>query len=615
MMKFKYHIFLLALLIGFAASAKVTFEISPIQNVIAGRHFAIQYVLSAANEKDFNSVPSLSAPEIQGCQRLSDPQVSTSYQQSIINGRSESAVKVIYTIHYTAGAKGKTSVPPISLTVGGKTFKTAKRDFEILPDTGNNSQQAQSGNSQAQRQQSAASQGTGQKVTANDLMVHISFSKANTYEQEAVIATIKLYVAYDRQFEIDGSSFRIIKQPIFEGFLSEDLPTANTSKVENYNGSNYETVELKKVLLFPQKAGQLRVQSGEYEISIVEFERVRTMFGYQRRQIPGKITTRPNTASLQVIALPEPKPANFHGAVGNYTISAELTPDIVKTNEAATYSLIVKGTGNVKYLTEPEIAFPSSFDKYTAKTDINAKFNGTTYAGTYRIDYPFVAQEVGKFDIPAYTFTYFNPSTKKYETLETRAFNINVARGAAVSTVGAQKQVQAMNDILHIHTLPANPSAIGKPVFNSTIYRLLYLAIALALAIIVFAYRRHAKKLADVTGRRLARANRVATRRFKVASKYMKAHDNEHFYEELARALKGYIGDKLGIAPSQLISDTIMEKLTIYGASEETATAVIDVLNDCEMARFTPSQSDEAMNDIYNRASSAIKAIEDVKTK
>ncbi|MDE6317828.1 MAG: BatD family protein, partial [Muribaculaceae bacterium] len=325
-------------------------------------------------------------------------------------------------------------------------------------------------------------------------------------------------------------------------------------------------------------------------------------------------TTPMTTATLRVKSLPEPRPADFCGAVGNYSLEASLHPELLRTNESATYSLSFRGSGNVKYLTVPTVDFPLTFDKYTPKTDVNARVSGQTYAGTYKVEYPIVPQEMGKFTIPAQTFSYFNLQSGKYETLTAHEFEVKVERGAAVSVSTEQKAVDAeLNDIVHIHPLSDNLAPSPETIFGRWWYWSLWILALAALIGALLCYRRYIGLTADVAGRKEARAGRVAERRFKVAASFMKKHESEHFYAELANALKGYIGDKLGLQPSQLISSTISEQLASIGVSEEAVKSVLDVLDQCEMARFTPSDSDKAMQDLYNQASIAIKDIEEAK--
>ncbi len=619
MQNLRYRLLSLIILLGavFAASAETTFKLLPVRDAIQGHRFNVVFELSSDDE-NLQATSEPAAFEIESCRLYAGPGTSTSYQHVFTNGRSVSTSSVRYTYAFIAEKVGEFTVPSVTLQAGGKTYKSNPQKFTVVADNSPQSQNNAGNNRGNRNHHQGGSTGNVSvgKVTAKDLMVNISFSKSSVYEQEPVIASIKLYLRYDCNFTIDGSTFKAIKLPAFDGFLSEDLAVEEGNKLENINGQVYNTWEIKRALLFPQKNGRLKVHSGEYEITVVEYEWVSYGFMQTRREVPRTMSTATNTATIQVKSLPEPRPADFSGAVGQFTIASELSTDVLKTNEAANYSLIIKGSGNIKYLSAPTVEFPNTFDKYTAKTDINATFNGSTYNGTFRIDYPFVPQEIGKFTIPAKNFVYFNPASNKYVTLEAQGYDVNVSRGASVQAPIEQRELDtSINDILHIHTLPAKIAPADELIANTTIYWLAYLFATLALISGIVIYRRHIKRSADVAGRRLARANRVATKRFKAAAAFMKKHESEQFYEELARALKGYIGDKLGIAPSQLISDTIVEKLTAFGATSEDAESVVDVLNECEMARFTPSQSDSAMSDIYDRASAAIKAIENVKTK
>lgn len=601
---------------SFAASAYVSFDLRQPSNAIVGRPYQVTYVLKTDDGKVINSAsnPSPSHPEINGMDLRYGPATESgmfSSYDSRSGSKTEYTLSLTYT--YVPRSEGEATIPALSIKVGGTTYKTKPAKIKIL--SAGSSAQAQ--NSGAGRGQAASSQQVvGSSVgntKAGDLKVLITFSRSSVYEMEPVVAIIKLAVKYNRQFEINGSTFNAAKLPEFNGFLTEDLPTVQRHEVEQIGGENYETVELRRYLIYPQQSGQLKVSSGQYDIDIVEYENVRYHSFVTRREVPRKVSTGTNTAVLNVKPLPEPRPANFSGAVGHFTISTELQPEIVRSNESATYSMIVKGSGNLKYLTAPEVQFPSTFEKYTAKTDFDVNFNGSTQQGSFRADIPFVAQEVGRFSIPAQDFVYFDPSAGKYVTLSTKAYDLNVLRGNA-PVAGSQKQVETqMTDILHIKPLPARVDTVTSPVYGSWWYTSAYFVIALALIAVVLVYRRQARLNADVTGRRLARAGRVAAKRFKVASHYLKSHDSAHFYEELAQALRGYLGDKLSMQPSQLISETIAQKLTERGADQATVNEVLAVLDDCEMARFTPMDSDSEMNAIMNRATSAVKSIEDLK--
>lgn len=593
------------LCMALGAYAKVSFQLVPRQNVISGSRFPISLRVTIENE-DINDIPMPKAPELKGCRLLTGPNATTSQmQQTIINGKSSTYAVIDLVCIYLAGEPGKVTIPSVSLTIAGKTYRSGEGSFEILPPD----------KAPADRQPGApAASGSGSATSAKDFFVRVIFSKSSVYEQEGIIAITKLYRPNDRKISIQLEA--VPKTPVYEGFLSEDLDVNPEGQIENYNGKNYITYELSRVLLFPQKSGTLKVTSGTYTLRIQEQVGLIRMHAFATpRYEEYSYTTPLTTGTLAVKALPEPRPADFMGGVGHYTVSSSLTPDKLRTNESTTYSLTFKGTGNVKYLTIPTVIFPATFDKYTAKSDVKANISGSTYSGSYTAEFPLVPQEVGKYEIPEQTFSYFNLGSGRYERLTVPAFHVNVERGAAVATAVEQKVVDAsMQDILHIHGFDGKSTdAASDTIFHKGWYWSLWAVIALALIGSTIVYRRHLKSAADITGRRVARANRVASKRFKAAAAFMKAHKDEQFYEELARALKGYIGDKLGIAPSGLISETIAERLTAYGAPAEAVNSVLGVLDECEMARFTPNRSDSAMHDLYNRASAAIKAIEDVK--
>ncbi|MDE6110029.1 MAG: BatD family protein, partial [Muribaculaceae bacterium] len=250
-------------------------------------------------------------------------------------------------------------------------------------------------------------------------------------------------------------------------------------------------------------------------------------------------------------------------------------------------------------------------------TDIDARVSGADMTGTYRIDYTVVPQEPGKFTIPGGKFVYFDPSSRKYETIDTRSYDVNVARGSATSVAAVEQRAidNTITDIRHIHTSPEVPVVDRGRLFHSLWYWLAYVLVVVALVAVVFSYRRTLRLRADVSGRRLARANRVALKRLRAARGFMQAGKQDEFYQELARALWGYVSDKLGIAPSQLVRDNIAARLEAYGASPEETQAVIDVLDECEQARFTPDHSADEVSALYNRATAAINGLEGVKRK
>lgn len=598
----RFAILFLALLSSVVAFSQTSFKVVPPGNVIAGRNFSLTFRLTNGQ----TNAPK--PPELQGCDLLYGPSVSTMSSSQYINGQMSSTTSVDYTYMYRATTPGKVTVPEITVNSGGKDYTSKSVSFEILPP--DKQVQSQQGGQQSAPPVSAVDPSTHRPgaVSPNDLFVRVSFSKTHALEQEAVMATIKVYTKYSI------TSFLVTQQPLFDGFLSEELPVNLEVNLENYNGQNYNTAVLKRLLLYPQKSGKLTVNSGKYDITIQQFELVNMGFFTTQRPVERQITTESNMASIEVTPLPEPKPAGFEGAVGSFTVSTDLQPELLRTNEAALYSYTIKGTGNIRYLKQPDVKFPASIDRYTPKTDIDARIVGANTTGTYRVDYTIVPQEAGKLVIPGTPFVYYDIDKKEYVTLDTRSYELNVAKGSSTSSVVEQREIdKSMHDILHIKPSTELSKKEISYIFHNGLYWLAFIiAIAILIAVAVI-YRRQLKFNADVKGRKIARANRVVSKRLKSAREFMKAHENEKFYAELAKAMWGYISDKLSIAPSQLIRDNIASQLENYGASDHTVKDVLSVLDECEMARFTPQHSDQEVAQLYDQAVAAIKSLEDVK--
>lgn len=602
--KLRLTILLLALIATTSAICQTSFKVIPPGNVIAGRNFSLTFRMSNGE----TSAPK--PPELQGCELLYGPSVSTMMTSQYVNGgQRSSTTNTDYTYTYKATTPGTVTVPEITVSSGGKNYTSKSVSFEILPP--DKPIQSQGRNQQTSPQVSAIDPSTHRpgEVSANDIFVRVSFSKSHMLEQEAVIATIKVYTKYSI------TSFLVTQQPVFDGFLSEDLPVDLEVNLENYNGQNYNTAVLKRLLLYPQKSGKLTVNSGKYDITIQQFELVNMGFFTTQRPIEKQIITESNMASIDVSPLPEPKPAGFDGAVGKFTVSTDMQPDdLLKTNEAAVYTYTIKGTGNIRYLKQPAVKFPSSVDTYTPKTDINAKVVGSNTSGTYQVSYTIVPQETGKLTIPATPFVYYDTEKREYVTLETPDYEINVVKGSSTSSVVEQRAIdKSMQDIRHIK------QSVGKQykeisfVFHSIYYWFAFIFVLALLVAVVIVYRRKLKFNADIKGKKHARANRVVSKRLKLARTFMNDHKNEQFYAELAKAMWGYVSDKMGIAQSQLLRDNIASQLESYGASEQLTNDVLEVLDECEMARFTPNHSDQEVVRLYEKAVSAIRGLEDLK--
>lgn len=587
-----------------ANAADVSFSVDYPRQVVQGNKFQISFSLRNAEGNGFK------APEVGGCKLLYGPSKSSSYSSQWVNGVSSSSSSEEYTMVYRADQAGKYTVGAATVSVGGKQYSTKPFTIEILPPD-RSAQQGNNRGNQSVQIDNANTQTADKQVSSKDLFVRIILSKSNVYEQEAVVCTIKLYTKYQI------SQFIANIQPSYNGFLIEELPVSpNLNEIEHVNGENYMVAELKKCILFPQQSGKLTITSGTYDVTVVQYEQFRTPFGIMRQPVEKQLQVKSNTSSVNILPLPEPKPASFNGAVGNFTVSTEIKPQVLKTFEAATYSYIIRGSGNIKYLKSPTIGFPSQFDVYDPQNNINAKPSGNTVSGTVTIDYTFIPQFVGKYEIPGTEFTYFNPATRKYETLTTEKYDLTVAKGSGAASQAPKGGIEQKNrDILHIKTGDLHLKQQHSYAVEGFGYWLWYIIPLILLAAVLFYYRKALKARSDMQLMRTKRANKVAQKRLRAAKQWMRAGDKNKFYAEVLTALWGYLSDKIQIPVSELNKENISAELANYGAADEVIAAVIEVLNNCEFAQYAPELSGNDMESIYSAAADAMDKLENTKRK
>lgn len=605
----------LLFLTAFSLAAQTSFQVIPPRNVIAGNRFAVTYRLSNGEGT------SLNAPAISGCKLLNpQPGVSTSQSYQIINGQASSSSTVEYTFIYRAEEEGTFTIPAASIIADGKKLTSQPAKFTVLPADKATQGQQQGGYGYGygrQPQQSvhvddmASQDDTSRPISKDDIFVRIILNKSHAYEQEAIECTIKLYTKFQRI-----NSFMMTSPPTFDGFLIEEVDTqAALNAVENYKGQNYVTAVLKKCIIFPQKSGKLTINSGKYDLSVVQIERVSNGWFISGRPVEKDVHLQPFTSTIDITPLPEPRPAGFDNAVGSFTFESRLSPEKLKTGEAASLEYIVTGTGNIKYLHEPKPELPTEFEQFTPKTDYRTRVSGATVTGTMVVDYTLVPQSVGTFRIPDQKFIYFDPAKRGYVTLTAPGYTMDIAKGSGTSVSAEQMEIEAKNtDILHIKTGAKNLSKVHQPVIFNWWYWAVPVLLVLALVTAVLVYGRQVRLNADVAGRRNARANKVARRRLRAAEKFMKARQPEQFYEAMLKAMWGYLGDKLSMPVSQLTRQNILETLLSRGVTQENADKVIEVLDQCEMARYTPDSSSEAsVEALYKEATRTINSLEKSK--
>ena len=580
------------------ALAAVSFTVHAPKQVTQGNKFQITYELRDAEGSNFV------APEVEGSTKVYGPALSTSYSSSWVNGKTSSSSSQEYSMIYKADTPGTYKVGSATIMVNGQKFTTKPFSFEILPSgqKADNSRQ-----SSATSYSNPMTQTADKKVSGNDIFVRIQMSKQHIYEQEAVVCTIRLYTKYQI------SQFMATLQPSFDGFLIEELPQSpNLNNVESYNGQNYMVADLKKCILYPQQSGKLTITSGNYDVTVVQYDTYRSLFGTLSQPVEKKLQVKSNSATVVIDPLPEPKPASFNGAVGNFTISSSVTPAELKTYAAATYALTIKGTGNLKYIKGPAIDFPKQFDVYDPQNTVKASPSGGNMTGAVTVNYTFIPQFAGKFHLDPAVFTYFNPATKSYVTLKTEPYDLNVAKGAGAPTTHYTQQTA---DIHHIYKREMALSRTQHYTVENDSYWLWYIIPALLFAALLVFYRKQLRERADVARMKTKRASKVAQKRLKKARAFMLKNDSAAFYAETLSAVWGYMSDKLRIPVSELSRDNIISELQNYGVGEDLTDRVNQILDMCEFAQYAPELSQNNLTDVFAEAASLISDLEKVNKK
>lgn len=584
-------------------AADVTFKASAPQAVVVGEQFRLVFTVNAEG-KD------LRVQELSDFDVLMGPSQSTSYSSSWVNGQSTSETSVSYTYVLMAQKEGTFNIPPASIKVKGANYTSNALVIKVLPADKAGKQEAETT--------------TANKSISNDrLFVKMDVSKRNVYEQEGFLVTFKIYALED--FSITG-----LKYPEFEGFLVQEIeqPQEKQLTLENYDGRNYRMAVMRQVILYPQRSGNLTIGSGKYDAEV----RVRMQqngggsifdsFFDSYRTINKTLTNQPVT--IDVKPLPAGKPASFSGAVGTFSMTSEISSNQVKTDDAVTIKVTITGNGNVKLVKNPEVTFPNDFDTYDPKVESDVKTTTAGVSGTKTIEYMAIPRYAGDFEIPAISFSYFDIKTGTYKTITSEPYKLHVEQGKGgggsspvVSNFSNKENVKYLGkDIRYLKTGGFSFIENRNDIFfGSFMYILCYLVPTILFIVFFFIYRKQVKENSDIALVRTKKANKMAVRRLKNAGKLMKENKREEFYEEVLRALWGYLSDKLSIPQANLTKDNVEVELTKYGVDESLINEFMDILNTCEFARYAPSQATDAMDKLYELTVDAIGKMENTIKK
>ena len=581
----------------------ITFTANAPEVVVSGDQFRLSYTINSQKVRDFR------APSIQGFEVLMGPSCSTQSSTQIINGNVTSTSTITFTYILMAGKEGTYKIPGATIVADGNNYTSNSVEIKVLPPD-QSSSNAGSGSSA----RSSRNQANSGKITDKELFMTATASKTNVYEQEAILLTYKVYT----QVNLTNLRGDI---PDLKGFHTQEveLPNQKTFSLEHYNGRNYNTTIWRQLVLFPQQTGKIEIPSVTFEGTVSQIVASADPFdaffnGGNYVNINKNIVTPKLT--IDVKELPAGKPANFSGGVGEFTLSSSISTQELKTNDAVTIKLVISGTGNMKLINTPEVGFPQDFEIYDPKVDNKFNLTRNGLAGSKVIEYLAIPRHAGTYTIPPIEFSYFDLKSQSYKTLKTDAYTLNVAKGEGnsdqvVANFTSKEDLKVLGqDIRYIKTGDTHLTKKDDYFFGSTSYYLWYIVpLALFIAIMVI-NRKQAMENANVAKVRTKKANKVATKRMKNAGKLLAEKKSEAFYDEVLKALWGYISDKLSMPVSQLSKDNIEEELQKHQVADELIKEFINNLNECEFARYAPGNQDEKMDKIYSSAIDVISKME-----
>lgn len=600
----KLKLLIIFVFAGFLAMAdNIEFVMEGPEVVAMGEQFRLGFTL---NDRGTD----LQLPDLSNFDVLMGPSTSQSSSIQIINGKTTQSSSFSYIFILRAKKEGKFTIRPASIKVGGKTYESNSLSIEVV---------------KGQPQQASGGQGGGQSsqqddtptgnVSKDNLFVRIAVDKTNVSKGEQILATVKLYISQN----VPLNGFDEVKLPSYEGFWTKDIdvPSQVNFTREVYNGRIYQVGVLKKTILFPQQIGNIRIDP--FEITCLVRQRVRQQQSFfddffdNYRVVKAKVVSDPLTIAVK--DLPN-QPANYSGAVGNFNFTGEMDKTNAKSNEAMTLKLTVSGTGNLNLINPPKIELPQDFEAYEPKTTDRTMASDNGMSGSVTFEYLFIPRYAGNFTIPAVQFVYFNPATRQFVTKSTEAFNLRIEKGkddanaATVSSYSKEDVKMIGKDIRFIKQNKSKLKPKGSSFYGTLEFYGIFILSLIGFAVFYVVNRKKIEESKNITLVKNKRANKVALKRLKEASVFLKNNQAEKFYEAVIKALWGYLSDKLSIPLADLNREKASAALLEKGISQEVVTELMKIIDDCEFARYAPAAFSGTMQEIYDGAAKVMGIFE-----
>jgi hypothetical protein len=435
---------------------------------------------------------------------------------------------------------------------------------------------------------------------------------------QPITATLKLYT------RVNLSGINELKYPDMKGFLREDIKTPELRNLETevIDGVQYGTGVLQRFMLYPQIPGEIRIDPVEITAMVQQRSNVRDPFFDDAffdnffssvSTVPQKISTRPEVITVK--PLPDPRPADFHGAVGSFDLSSSLSKSEVEVNDAINLTINLKGSGNLNLAGEPVIHFPQGIEKYDPQVTVR---NSGTASGTKTFEYLLIPRNTGTFELPPVSYTVFDPQEKKYITLRTDGYTVTVTgkpgetETAAPVFIPGEDVKYLGQDIRFIRNGDGRLGKTALPLVNKTYYWLWY-ALALFIAGLLLILRRERlRRNSDIAGVRNRKAARNARKRLSRARSLLGSGHPELVNAELARTLWSYLGDKLSIPQSEITRERCYAMLRNNKVTEELISELDLILSSTEYSQYAPEKEGESPDAMYRRTAALIGRLDNV---
>jgi hypothetical protein len=561
-----------------------------------------QITLTVSVSGNVKSIPQPTLPSLEGFTVY-----SAGRSQNFVYSGGKISSSVTFNYILTPRKEGKFTIGSAEIVLDGNTYRT--NPIEVTVTGGAKPEEAPTPSSKESVQRT--------ELQGKDLFIETVVDKKKAYVNEQVTLTFRFYQGA-RLFNNPEYS-----PPSLTGFWAEDLPPRK-QYYKVINGRQYFVQEL-KTALFPTAAGKQTIGPAELKCTVEDLDRFlnrdpfamlnRDLMSLFRQGKPEVLRSKP--IEIEVLPLPEMgKPQNFKGTVGDFKLTVNVDKKEVEVGQPITLKMKISGAGNIKSVEEPAIPELRAFRIYNSGSSENVSKDNYLVGGTKTYEEVLIPKAQGKYTIPSLGFSFFDPKSKSYQTLRSEPILVTALPGAQtypaeIAQLSQQEIGLTAKDIRYIKISASELKNQGGSLYKSPLFLFFQLIPLLVLAI-SWRYQRQKEKLnSDIGYARLKRAHKLAKKRLGQAQKLSSPEKSKEFYCEVAKALIGYVGDKLNLPAYGLTKDRIELELSNRGVEKEKIDHLLKLLDSCDYARFAPGSSE--VEEMKNFLSLVEKAIVDLE--